>query len=62
MNLDELKPAWRQFILFSSMRPIDQKEILSIIEQRDVQATRRLPGVIVNIMLFLLLTVSCQGG
>jgi hypothetical protein len=62
MSLNKLKPAWKQFLLFNSMQTIDQKEILSILEQDERQTTRRLPGVLVNIIAFLILTLACQGG
>lgn len=62
MNLNNLKPAWRQFVLFNSMQPIDQKEILFIIERADRQTMRRLPGFMTNTMMFMVLTICCQGG
>jgi hypothetical protein len=62
MNLNNLKPAWRQFLLFNSMQPIDQKEILFIIERADCQTIRRLPRFITNTIMFIILIVCCQGG
>jgi hypothetical protein len=62
MNLNNLRPAWRQFLLFNSMQPIDQKEILFIIERADRQTIKRLPGFMTNIIMFVILTVCCQGG
>jgi len=62
MNLNNLKPAWRQFLLFNSMQPIDQKEILFIIEQADGPTSRRLSRLIINAIMFIMLVVSCQGG
>jgi len=62
MNLNNLKPAWRQFLLFNSMQPIDQKEILFIIEQADRQTIRRLPRFMANTIMFIILIVCCQGG
>lgn len=62
MHLDNLKSAWRQFVLFNSMQPFDQHEILSIIERGDHQPIKRLPRVMASTLVFIILTISCQGG
>lgn len=62
MNLNNLKPAWRQFLLFNSMQPIDQKEILLIIERADRQTIRRLPRFMANAIMFIILIICSQGG
>jgi hypothetical protein len=62
MNLNNLKPAWRQYLLFNSMEPVDQKEILFIIEQADRQTISRLPGSMASTIMFIILTICCQGG
>jgi hypothetical protein len=62
MNLNNLKPAWRQFLLFNSMQPTDQKEILSIIERADRQTLRRWPRFMTNTIMFVILIVCFQGG
>lgn len=62
MNLNNLKPAWRQFVLFNSMQPMDLKEISLIIEQADRQAIRSLPGFLTGTIMFVILIVCCQGG
>jgi hypothetical protein len=43
------------------MQPIDEKEILFIIEQADRQTKKGLPGLMAN-TIFIILTVCCQGG
>lgn len=62
MNLNNLKPAWRQFVFFNSMQQVDQQEILLIIERADSHAIRSLPGFMISTILFVILTVFCQGG
>lgn len=62
MHLDNLKSAWRQFVFSNSMQPIDHHEILSIIERGDGQSIKRLPRVMASTLLFIILTISCQGG
>lgn len=62
MNLNNLKPAWRQFQLSHSMRPMNQEEILFILEKAEgiaVSKTQRFP---VNAIMFIVLTFYCQGG
>lgn len=62
MNLNNLKPAWRQFVLFNSMQRMDQDEILFIIERAEGRTTRSLAGFLINTMMFIILTVCCHGG
>jgi len=62
MNLNNLKPAWKQFVLFNSMHATDQQEILFIIERADREAISRLPGFMANIITFIILTICFQGG
>lgn len=62
MNLNNLKPAWKQFLLFNSMEPLDREEIFYIIEQADQQSLIRLPGYMTTIIMFIVLTTCCQGG
>lgn len=61
MNLNNLKPAWKQFLLVNSMEPLNREEILCIIEQTDQQSIIRLPGYMTTI-IFIILTTCCQGG
>lgn len=62
MNLNNLKPAWKQFVLVNSMQPLDQQEILLMIERADRETTRRLPRLMASTLLLIILTISCQGG
>jgi hypothetical protein len=62
MNLNNLKPAWRQFRLINAMQPIDQEEILLIIERAERQLPGRLPRFVVNTVVFIVLIVCCQAG
>jgi len=62
MNLNKLKPAWRQFRLVNSMQPIDQEEILLIIERADVHTAARLPRFMADAALFFMLMLCFQGG
>lgn len=62
MNLNNLKPAWRQFLLFNSMQLMDQKEILLILEQADSKPVRSLSVSLINTLMFIMLTVCVQGG
>lgn len=62
MNLNNLKPAWRKFLLLNSMQTFDQNEILSLIEGADHQTRSKLPGVLTSAVTFITLIVCCQGG
>lgn len=62
MNLNDLKPAWKQFLLCNSMQPADQNEILLIIERADHRKLRRLPSILTSTLVFIVLTICCQGG
>jgi hypothetical protein len=63
MNLNDLKPAWKQFRILNSIEAIDEKEILFIIEEADRRpALGRLPVFLTNTVLFIMLTICCQGG
>lgn len=62
MNLNNLKPAWKQFLLVNSMEPPNQEEILSIIERVERQTMKRLPLRMTTIIMFITLTTCCQGG
>jgi len=61
MNLKNLKPAWRQFVLFNSLQPVDPNEVLLIIDAAEFQTTGRLPRFLLNTMMFIILTI-CSGG
>jgi len=62
MNLNNLKPAWRQILVHNSIQPIDPNEILVIIEQAEYHTKRRLYRFLTNTTMFITLTVCCQGG
>jgi hypothetical protein len=62
MNLNNLKPAWRQFRLINSMEPIDQEEILSIIAGADRETIKRMPMFMINTIMVMVLIVFCQAG
>lgn len=62
MNLENLKPAWRQNVLFNSMDTIDQNELLSIIEKAEYSASRKITRQLATMFMFLILTVCCQAG
>jgi len=61
MNLDNLKAAWRQYRVLNSLENIDNEEILFIIEQADSRAVS-FSRIVTNALLFIALTVCCQGG
>ncbi|MBW3467016.1 hypothetical protein [Arthrospiribacter ruber] len=62
MNLNNLKPAWRQFKLINSMDETNKDEILALIEEVENVPINRLPGIVVNSLMILVLIICCQGG
>ncbi len=62
MNLDDLKPAWRQFRLSNSMQSIQQKEILLMLERAESMAINKTDPLMMNSFMFIVLTTFCQGG
>ena len=62
MQLNDFKPAWKQFKLLNSLEPIESKEILSIIEGAEASQTINSTLATLNIVMFVLITFICQGG
>jgi len=62
MNLNNLKPAWRQFRLLNSMQSIDKQEILFIIERAEDMRIGKMHRSLINSILFTALIIFCQGG
>jgi hypothetical protein len=62
MNLDNLKPGWRQFQLLNSMRRMDQEEILLMLERAEGIGISKTSGLITHILVFIVLTFCFQGG
>jgi len=62
MNLDNLKPAWRQFRLLNSIQSMDKEEILFIIERAEGVSISNTQRWLINSVMFLVLTICCQGG
>jgi hypothetical protein len=62
MNLNNLKPAWRQFRLVNSMQPLDQNEILLMLERAEGTAVSKTNRLLMHTVMFVLLIFCCQGG
>ena len=62
MQLNDLKPAWKQLKLLNALYPIESNEILSIIESRENRNKTKLQRVLLNIVIFIVITIFCQGG
>ncbi len=62
MNLNNLRPAWRQFRSLNALDRIGEAEILDIIACQENLATSRLPRLLFNTVMFIMLTLCCQGG
>jgi len=62
MNLNNLKPAWRQFRLLNSMEAMDREEILLIIDQAEAGSISTIHRYLINSFIVALLIVCCQAG
>ena len=62
MNLDDLKPAWRQYKLSQAMEPLEVNEVLSLIDLAEDTRTTRVRWVVLNLVLFLSITFMITGG
>jgi hypothetical protein len=60
MQLNDLESAWKQHKLLNAMHPIESKEILSIIEMAENMNRAKL--VFLNLVMFIIITIFCQGG
>lgn len=62
MNLDNLKPAWRIYKLLTVVRPTDQEEILLILERAEGVTISRTNRFVIHSLMFIVITLCCQGG
>ena len=62
MNLNNLKPAWRQFQLVNSMTSVDTAEILTLIERAEDASASKVHQYLVSAILFAVITICCQAG
>ena len=62
MQLNDLKPAWKQLKFLNAMSHIESNEILSIIEYRENSNKAKLQRVLLNIFMFIVITVFCHSG
>lgn len=62
MQLKDLKPAWKQLKLLNAMHHIESKEILLIIENAEKTNKTKLQRVVFNTVMFIVITIFCQGG
>ena len=62
MQLNDLKPAWRQMKLLNAMQPMDSDEVLSIIAGQQKVDKANYQGIALKVIMFIVLTFFCQGG
>ena len=62
MQLSDLKPAWKQFQFLNAMQHIESEEILLIIEHAENANKTKLQRGIFNAVMFIVITIFCQGG
>ncbi|MEO7988524.1 MAG: hypothetical protein ABI663_03225 [Chryseolinea sp.] len=62
MNLNNLKPAWRQLRVLNSMQGMNQEEILLILEGTEIMAISKTNRLLMLTIVFMVITFFCQGG
>lgn len=62
MNLNNLKPAWRQFQLQNSMQALSQNELLLMIEKAEPINVSKTNTYVMHVFMFVVLTCCSQGG
>ena len=62
MHLNNLKSAWEQLKIMNAIEPVESYEILSIIERPVNNTAVRFRRILFGLVIFILITVICQGG
>ena len=62
MQLNDLKPAWRQMKLLHAMPLMEAEEILSIIERPEKVNNTGLQKAFFGLVMLVVTTLFCQGG
>jgi hypothetical protein len=62
MNLDNLKPAWNKFKALNSMQQFNHGQILLMLESPESIGVNRTYRYMMGAIMFIVLTVCCQGG
>ncbi len=62
MQLNNLKPAWKQLKIMNAIELIESNEILSIIEKPENMNNIKLQRFLIGLAMFIFITIICQGG
>lgn len=62
MQLNKFDSAWNQLKCLNAMQHIGAQEILSIIESPENTDRSKLQRVLINAIVFVVITMFCQGG
>ncbi|MEL6535562.1 MAG: hypothetical protein AAFQ98_09140 [Bacteroidota bacterium] len=61
MNLNDLRPAWRQYKLMNAMDPLDAGEILTLIDGVENGQETKMRRVVLALIMFITITFIFQG-
>ena len=61
MNLEDLKSSWKQHKIAQGLRPIQASELLLLTQEASPKSTKS-QRILVNVVLFLIITLFIQGG
>ena len=62
MQLKNFESAWKQLKLMNTLDQIESRELLAIIDNSENVNSGRLQRVVINMIVFVVLTIVCQSG
>lgn len=62
MNLDKLKPAWKQFKFQNSLDSYSEEYITVLTQCENNLLGNKANRIVGNVVIFLILLICCQGG
>lgn len=62
MQLNDLKSAWEQLQVVNNLRHLETSDVLFLIEKSEDLKKLRAQRVFAQIVVFVVLTILCQGG
>lgn len=62
MQIKDLKTAWKQLQVVNDLQPLETDEILLLLDKNESLSKLRTQRVFAQIIVFVVLTILCQGG
>lgn len=62
MQLNDLKPTWKQYKFINSLQPLASEDIILMIDQVESTDQFKISRLILNISMFIIMAIIIQGG